>query len=365
MASLGGLSPRIRGNLRRLHAHGIHHGSIPTHTGEPRKRSPQELRVKVYPRAYGGTAPNRAARRRRGGLSPRIRGNPGPLRLHDVDAGSIPAHTGEPSGRADLTGDGKVYPRAYGGTGGAGVGGLGNAGLSPRIRGNRDQVVRRRRAEGSIPAHTGEPGELDVRKCLKRVYPRAYGGTRARHQQQFYDQGLSPRIRGNLHAGFLAAARARSIPAHTGEPSRPPMRNRANQVYPRAYGGTIWICSSCCFLQGLSPRIRGNQGHGQTGHAENGSIPAHTGEPRASAQFPYPNWVYPRAYGGTRPTETHAYGYRGLSPRIRGNLVGYVGRVVVLGSIPAHTGEPSSGGSAADSVGVYPRAYGGTVSKRS
>ena len=51
---------------------------------------------------------------------------------------------------------------------------------------------------------------------LSQVYPRAYGGTGPDPHPYTYIDGLSPRVRGN---------------PRTGEPAR-------DEVYPRAYGGT-------------------------------------------------------------------------------------------------------------------------------
>ena len=91
-----GLSPRIRGNLRDDLA-GIHAvrsipahtgkplsknsrilfiGSIPAHTGKPPSGSSACVCQGVYPRAYGETVPMPSVGTVRGGLSPRIRGNP-------------------------------------------------------------------------------------------------------------------------------------------------------------------------------------------------------------------------------------------------------------------------------------------------
>ena len=102
----------------------------------------------------------------------------------------------------------------------------------------------------SIPARTGEPYPSSASRRRRRVYPRAYGGTAsvaetrhavrsipARTGEPFtmaYEiagrDGLSPRVRGNrqpartpLRIGLsprvsMWSARARSIPARTGEP---------------------------------------------------------------------------------------------------------------------------------------------------
>ena len=53
-------------------------------------------------------------------------------------------------------------------------------------------------------------------------------------------------------------------------------------------------------------------------HPALGSIPAHTGDPVTGATAAWMTWVYPRAYGGSCPQIERATHDRGLSPRIRG-----------------------------------------------
>ena len=71
-----------------------------------------------------------------------------------------------------------------------------------------------------------------------------------------------------------------------------------------------------------------------------GSIPAHAGEPTFA--------------GSTTGT------CRGLSPRMRGNPRGLVDEGACMGSIPAHAGEPWQAALCRAPNGVYPRACGGT-----
>ena len=56
---------------------------------------------------------------------------------------------------------------------------------------------------------------------------------------------------------------------------------------------------------------------------------------------------------------------QGLSPPVRGNLVGKTGVFEVEGSIPACAGEPDYADSINVVQGVYPRLCGGTTADRS
>ena len=134
--NVGGLSPRVRGNLQ-----------------DPRRRRELE---EVYPRVCGGTfsTPRPDAFDR--GLSPRVRGN---LGRRERSAGldrSIPACAGEPASRWGTTLSRWVYPRVCGGTPASTVTLSAPAGLSPRVRGNHGVRDHQTKVVGSIPACAGE-----------------------------------------------------------------------------------------------------------------------------------------------------------------------------------------------------------------
>ena len=70
----------------------------------------------VYPRVCGGTCELEPGTAALAGLSPRVRGNPGPGRGGDTGDGSIPACAGEPCRGGNGRGLRRVYPRVCGGT---------------------------------------------------------------------------------------------------------------------------------------------------------------------------------------------------------------------------------------------------------
>ncbi len=113
-------------------------------------------------------------------------------------------------------------------------------------------------------------------------------------------------------------------------------------------------------LLGLSPRTRGN--HSRNGVEQDivGSIPAHAGEPFLYNIRLVLVRVYPRARGGTIRRLDTSMIPRGLSPRTRGNPGQDAGREALHGSIPAHAGEPAVPTRPPISSTVYPRARGGT-----
>ena len=213
----------------------------------------------VYPRASGGTGLASASPWSSVGLSPRERGNQARAELREHWPGSIPARAGEPAPAADVGSDGRVYPRASGGTGLAWNTSPSSYGLSPRERGNHIRHLRRESFRRSIPARAGEP-------------PDTYSGRPHR-------RGLSPRERGNLKDDTPVGRLIRSIPARAGEPFRVPRRCAGDAVYPRASGGTGGLPKAPRRIDGLSPRERGNRVAAQSDSCWPRSIPARAGEP--------------------------------------------------------------------------------------
>ena len=92
-------------------------------------------------------------------------------------------------------------------------------GLSPRVRGNHAKRRYHKMDIGSIPACAGEPRTALRPPGAPKVYPRVCGGTPGPVSDVQRCEGLSPRVRGNLHAGHTEAGRFRSIPACAGEPT--------------------------------------------------------------------------------------------------------------------------------------------------
>ena len=94
---------------------------------------------------------------------------------------------------------------------------------------------------------------------------------------------------------------------------------------------------------GLSPRVRGNLLNAALVCLGLRSIPACAGEPAAAAAVIGMIPVYPRVCGGTAPAHSAMARGRGLSPRVRGNHHGVAAGQVAAGSIPACAGEPAGG----------------------
>ena len=115
-ADYEGLSPRVRGNQRAIEMSTQLIGSIPARAGEPGAGLANLTIQRVYPRACGGTSLLRPLTEGLWGLSPRVRGNLKRAAQPASASWSIPARAGEPRCRRASRWSRRVYPRACGGT---------------------------------------------------------------------------------------------------------------------------------------------------------------------------------------------------------------------------------------------------------
>ncbi len=355
-----GLSPRVRGNPAGRRPEKGPRRSIPACAGEPPLTGAPPWCRAVYPRVCGGTCSSLVHTSAGLGLSPRVRGNPGGLDLHEDGVRSIPACAGEPAAATGRSRSAAVYPRVCGGTRG-GHQLLSKAkGLSPRVRGNPSRPGILCRLSRSIPACAGEPGCPCNISRPPPVYPRVCGGTLFPHRWGNNDLGLSPRVRGNRPRTGATPAPAGSIPACAGEPWCRGCRSWTCTVYPRVCGGTPGRARRLASASGLSPRVRGNRDLRPLRPGLRRSIPACAGEPFTTRNPLPPEPVYPRVCGGTEQQAWDDAVSLGLSPRVRGNPVELVEGDIHGGSIPACAGEPCLQWHVLGEDTVYPRVCGGT-----
>ena len=125
-------------------------------------------------------------------------------------------------------------------------------------------------------------------------------------------------------------------------------------------GGTETLLLRCFRWRGLSPRVRGNLVRPACYSIVNGSIPACAGEPPGDVRRAALVRVYPRVCGGTLNAHVPSALCRGLSPRVRGNLALPGPPALRHRSIPACAGAPPSFRFVLFDPWVYPRVCGGT-----
>ena len=193
-----------------------------------------------------------------------------------------------------------------------------------------------------------------------QVYPRVCGGTYGKSRIQVRISGLSPRVRGNRRRCRCRHGPIGSIPACAGEPTGAHDAATYLRVYPRVCGGTRNRRRDIRHGLGLSPRVRGNRRRCKCRHGPTRSIPACAGEPTGAHDAATYLRVYPRVCGGTRNRRRDIRHGLGLSPRVRGNPMGYLGNLRSQRSIPACAGEPRGWQTRLLLLRVYPRVCGGT-----
>ena len=228
------------------------------------------------------------------------------------------------------------------------------------MRGNPGMIARNRAACGPIPACAGQP--IDVLNGLRNegAYPRVCGATWPGSWHAFCPWGLSPRVRGNPPSAEDLSHAERPIPACAGQPGSAVPHYPGGGAYPRVCGATSSSLPTALAALGLSPRVRGNRNQLPRQFALNGPIPACAGQPLPRSWPSWPVTAYPRVCGATPVTESLLPTYKGLSPRVRGNL-GDLGNVLVLaGPIPACAGQPGGQCGPLSARRAYPRVCGAT-----
>ena len=172
------------------------------------------------------------------------------------------------------------------------------------------------------------------------------------------------------------------IPARTGQPIARKSRSPAGWAYPRSHGATHSIAATRACAGGLSPLARGNPppftvddawgglsplARGNRGKTCSvvmviGPIPARTGQPWLTRHSSRGRRAYPRSHGATFKDRIYRSGLTGLSPLARGNLIRSHPSRNKPGPIPARTGQPPEDGLRQALDRAYPRSHGATSS---
>ena len=254
-----GPSPLTRGSRAVDQGHRAGAGSIPAHAGQPTTAARNNKAPWVHPRSRGAASPISATRSAVLGPSPLTRGSrwpsSGPLGL----SGSIPAHAGQPRSAPDHPCGRRVHPRSRGAAISRCVSIISLRGPSPLTRGSLDFKPRPLMADGSIPAHAGQPLESVAGVLVTRVHPRSRGAAVDGFNSHTGYQGPSPLTRGSLKPCLCPVRGRGSIPAHAGQPPSVPRKSFLARVHPRSRGAA-WAAAACrSVIAGPSPLTRGSQ----------------------------------------------------------------------------------------------------------
>ena len=172
---------------------------------------------------------------------------------------SIPAGAGKPRRSAPVCRTGEVYPRRCGEAGHVLEPIVANEGLSPQVRGSPGRLPGRQLHRGSIPAGAGKPRALRAQGRALGVYPRRCGEAPAHLCRYFLISGLSPQVRGSRDDHDGRRLGSGSIPAGAGKPHRRKRQAAAIRVYPRRCGEANEHKLTGARGTGLSPQVRGSR----------------------------------------------------------------------------------------------------------
>ena len=292
-----GLSPRVRGSLTQQHGPTLSLGSIPACAGKPMRAQGRHRQTWVYPRVCGEAAHGLAIPAYAKGLSPRVRGSREDIVSHLRVAGSIPACAGKPRWLATQKASSGVYPRVCGEAPLPSESLMPGQGLSPRVRGNRRPRGGEAVPAGSIPACAGKPFTVVEPSAHRWVYPRVCGEAFGTVENPMRGLGLSPRVRGSPRATCHNRVERGSIPACAGKPGSVCRENPLGRVYPRVCGEAMATGQNTAVISGLSPRVRGSRKVVFVNVLRIGSIPACAGKPWRRSRRRRTSRVYPRVCG--------------------------------------------------------------------
>ena len=152
------------------------------------------------------------------------------------------------------------------------------------------------------------------------VYPRGYGEHASLLFAQWEARGLSPWVRGARDNAALCLDVLRFIPVGTGSTSASCSVCHATPVYPRGYGEHGRLASTEDSMAGLSPWVRGAPLDQALRAADARFIPVGTGSTIPSSEVADRYAVYPRGYGEHPVWTCPCCGNLGLSPWVRGAL---------------------------------------------
>ncbi len=252
-------------------------------------------------------------------------------------------------------------------------------GSSPRLRGTQALQERITLTRGIIPALAGNTRRRCRTGHRAWDHPRACGEHLASLDQQRFDRGSSPRLRGTQTLERVCASGRGIIPALAGNtdgltlagiavpgssprlrgtllrsgPATPPCGiipalagntlaqswpQALGSDHPRACGEHITVSHGDIMEAGSSPRLRGTQVRDWPRNILRGIIPALAGNTQPQPQSSHRYWDHPRACGEHRMSAMVMSIFWGSSPRLRGTLIPPGTRQSDVGIIPALAG---------------------------
>ena len=311
-----------------------------------------------HPRACGERLWCATALSANSGLSPRVRGTLKRTEQRTPKNRIIPARAGNARWRATPGCAAADHPRACGERQRGGDVKESGYGSSPRVRGTREDTMRTIPRVRIIPARAGNATSILTGTDLAPDHPRACGERASDPPGHIFDSGSSPRVRGTRARGPGRSVDARIIPARAGNAKSRHLPTRRDPDHPRACGERPASGSCSSSRGGSSPRVRGTLIDLNRKSLCSRIIPARAGNAAAWSCASCRTSDHPRACGERHAISPSFDAGPGSSPRVRRTRAppGFDGRRRRI--IPARAGNARSRRRSRRRIADHPRACG-------
>ena len=295
------LSPRVWGNLPQHTNHKKRVAPIPTCVGQPCASWLMVSSSPAYPHVCGATSTLCGIMPASARLSPRVWGNRIRIPQDRAWKTPIPTCVGQPYSADVRFGNSRAYPHVCGATRGErGFGGCLSR-LSPRVWGNRLVMHDTDTWPTPIPTCVGQPLCFPPVFPLPNAYPHVCGATFFPARVGDIVVRLSPRVWGNRVDMVVSVLTKTPIPTCVGQPNAGLRGRFQPNAYPHVCGATyapfrirdatqrlsprVWgnhvLSPVARRMTGLSPRVWGNPMQGLSHRLQSRPIPTCVGQPVA------------------------------------------------------------------------------------
>ena len=313
-----GSSPLVRGQRRYSELPHIRWRIIPARAGPTSTCRRDRGSSSDHPRSCGANSSVSSSLAGASGSSPLVRGQRSRRSTWTASGRIIPARAGPTPSAAQPSYSGADHPRSCGANCVAPIGGGGEAGSSPLVRGQPGFVPPGRVLGRIIPARAGPTERLPLQVRQDADHPRSCGANDGNSNVEFGSCGSSPLVRGQPARIADPSIATRIIPARAGPTAPPPARASRSADHPRSCGANAGTQNYHTSDGGSSPLVRGQHPLAVAIEDPARIIPARAGPTRRSA----PAWRappdHPRSCGANGHAGRHGRRLAGSSPLVRG-----------------------------------------------
>ena len=198
LSSSSGSPPRMRGKQGRIRQAGKNFGITPAHVGKTVRSNPSLACSVNHPRACGENRPRPSRPAQFRGSPPRMRGKLENGGIQTEEGGITPAHAGKTALGFSTVSRLSDHPRACGENSYLLQRRGRNTGSPPRMRGKLFSLLTLSLFSRITPAHAGKTRQAPTARSVVRDHPRACGENYELANEDDFNKGSPPRVRGKL-----------------------------------------------------------------------------------------------------------------------------------------------------------------------